>query len=359
MMPAVQIPRVPARELRCRAFALMKKCLPVLLIASMLIFLLGFLELIPTYFGAKVEREVYQREMAPFYEEYPQPSAEELESLDTWTASLFLSVGEESAAERPSDDLINWDLKEYVAKSRALDAAKTARIGWDAVSSLTEIVSAVISFLLLLGLYRGLLDAVRGGKLSLRCLTSWKDRTGTALWLYIQCGLRTVGWILLACIPVLLLAFLVALFEVEPAFVFFPIMLPAALLLDLRYLLPDLYLADADAHAYTARDCIEQGVSAMGTLGYRYMLRVLWPTYLALLPGLLVSFLPDPPVWAAVVIVAAEAVLSVWATSFRAAAAVCAYEEVPVLRQTQEELRSEGLERARALASAPEKEDAP
>ncbi len=357
-MTAVQIPRVPARELRCRAFALMKKHLPVLLIASLLIFLIGCLDVIPTCFDAKVEYEVYQREMAPFYEEYPQPSAEDLESLDAWTASLFTGVSEESAAERPSDDIMNWDMKEYSAKYHAIQAAETARIGWDAVASLTKIITAVISFLLLLGLYRGLLDAVRGGKISLRCLDSWKDRTGTALWLCIQCGLRTVGWTLLACIPVLLLAFLAALFEVEPTFVFFPILIPVALLLDLRYLLPGVYLVDEDAHAYTARDCIEQGTSAMGTLGYRYMLRVLWPAYLAPLPAILVSLLPNPSVWAAVVIIAAEAVLSVWATSFRAAAAVCAYEEVPVLRQAQEELRSEGLERVRALASTPEKEDA-
>ncbi len=358
-MTAIQIPRVPARELRRCSFALMKKCLPVLLIASLLIFLIGCLDVIPTCLGAKLEREVYQREMAPFYEEYPQPSAEELESLDAWTDSLLTNADEESAAERPSDDLTNWDMKEYSARYYAIQAAETARLSWDVLTSLTGIVSAVISFLLLLGLYRGLLDAARGGKISLRCLGSWKDRTGTALWLYIQCVLRTVGWALLAFIPLGLLAFFLAHFGVGlERIVLLPI-IPLVILLELRYLLPGLYLIDGDSHACTARDCIEQGTSAMGTLGYLYMMRMLWPAYLALLPGILASLMTDVPVWAAVSIVAADAVISVWAASFKAAAAVCAYEEVPVLRQAQEELRSEGQERARALASAPEKEDAP
>ena len=232
------------------------------------------------------------------------------------------------------------------AQSLADDAYAEAYQPYRVAAACVELVVWLYAPWMILGLYKGLLSALRGGECRLGCLFSAASRWKTALWLAILTGLCTAAASIAGTI---LMAGLSAVLSIVGVIIGFIAFVVAMYWVSIRLLVTECYLADDDTGDCTATDCIRYSWQDMKEYGIFSALYVLWPVYLLTeVASLLADRLTPLPALDVILLLVEMLCLAV---VYAATAGI--YEEIRrhAAGKPADDAVSEGLARARALAS--------
>ena len=318
MYESARTPLTP-RDIRRRAYSLMRRCWGTLLIAAVLMCLLGWVSSAVEAHGQRLAREAASAATAAYLAEHPV-----------------------------TDD--RADSISYMAYRRAEDAYDDALRPWELLAEGIGFLDTLFSGVIAVGLCRGLLSALRGGECTPHCLFSGYTRTATACWLGIQRGLRIFGWMLL---PLPFSVLLSLIFNSYVDLVASLLSMLICLWATLHYALAEVHLADDPYDSLTATEAIRLAVDDAGAFGIWQMCKVLWPVVLPfgviMAVPLLELIVPVPGAVENIVLGLYSMVTSV----FPLACYICIYDETRQRIQAAEEAvpANEGLARARALAA--------
>lgn len=197
-----------------------------------------------------------------------------------------------------------------------------------------------------IGLYKGLLSALRGGECRLNCLFSALHRWKTALWLSILTGLCTFAAFIAGTV---LMAGLSAVLNIVGVIIGLIAFVIGIYWVSLHLLTAEVHLADDAAGDCTATDCIRYSWQEMKDYGLFSALCVLWPVYLLTeVFSLLVDNIAPLPA-----LDVANLLVQLVCTALIYAASAGIYEEIRRREASgiDRGATSDGLARARALAS--------
>lgn len=310
-------PPMKPRDIRRRAYSLMRQCWLTLLIGAVLISLFSWVGLSVEAHGKRLATEAYNAAKAAYLAEHHAG-----DEFDT-----------------------SW-----VAVYRAEEAYDEAFAPWEWLGYGIDLVSLLFQCVIAVRLSRGLLTALRGGECTPHCLLSSFMRTTTVCWLGLQRGLRIMGWMLLTVLFSVLISLIFSYY-----FDFVALLLMRLIFLwsTLHYALAEVHLADDPYDSLTATEALRLAVDDSGAFGIRQMCLVLWPVVIPFGVYLTVALLELIfPVLGAVenVILGLYGMVT---SVFPLACYVCIYDEIRQRDQAAKDAipANEGLARARALAN--------
>lgn len=226
------------------ALELVRKCWLPLLITVILVFLPSVAAMVITWEGEAVALAAQEASVAKFDDPPSTPTS--------WVTQI--------TAERATQEAYDAAFRPY-----SLAALGAELIGWVYTPWLT------------LRLYNGLLEALRGGKCTLRCLVSARSRWKTALWLNILTALFTGGAALAGTV---LIAGLSAVLSVIGSIIGLIVFVVGMYWVELHLLVTESHLADDADVELTATDCIRYSWRDMKEYGLFSALCVVWPMLL-------------------------------------------------------------------------------
>ena len=312
--------RLKPADFRRRAFALMRECWKLLLIAVLLMSVIDWAGQGLEYYGDSIARQAYDAHMETFYAENPRPEDE--------NEAYMWAYFDEWFAQQDAEKLYNRTYLPW-------------RIGGYAIDLLHALVSAMI----LVGLYTGLLMKRRSGECSLHCLRIGFCRWKTAAWLSIRVNASILGWGLLAMIPGLMLSnALGSIGEILSLVIIILVVLWA----QCHYALTYIHMAEDPENQLTTTAYIDNAVDDMSFFTVRGLLRVTWPAYALMTAAFILSIatalLPLLTIPADIFTLISNALSSMLLYSCY----VCIYEELRTHRQAQD---TSSAARAHALAA--------
>ncbi len=212
---------------------------------------------------------------------------------------------------------------------------------------LTLIDSCVVYPILMQCLFRGMLSHQRGNGCTARTYLHGMKRWKTAIALDFWVNLRIIGYLILGFIGLWLLCYIPILGPIGGCTGYIVLIYWAVL----RYLGARLHLADDADKQLNSFDCIHYSIGDAETYSITGLFKTLWPTYLPVLIGnLLTKFLPGSLLFSVI-----DVLLSALSTMLQAACCTVIYlylrNEYQVVKDAEAERISEGLARARALAA--------
>ena len=249
MYESARTPMKP-RDIRLRAYVLMRRCWLSLLIAAVLMSLFNWAGNAVEAQGKRLGQETYDTLMEVFDAENPFPFGDD-------------------------DALLNHLLLQHSAERMAEEAYGDALRPWNLAAEGLDLIGLLFSCVIAVGLYHGLLSTLRGGECTLHSLLLGRPRAGTACWLALQRGLRIFGWMLL---PLPFTALISLIFSTYADFVARLLALLIGLWATLHYALVEVHLADDPYESCTAREALRQAVDDADAFGVWQMCKVLWPT---------------------------------------------------------------------------------
>ncbi len=330
------------RDIRRRAYRLMKQCWVTLLIAAVLMSLFDWIDSAVENHGEKMALNVYNARMATFYAENEPPAEEAVAALDAMLAG--------QGNPEVTDDIEYaslYDTREWLAQYDAADLYDKAFLPWKLLGIGIGLLDAIFTCIIAVGLCHGLLSALRGGENTPHCLLLGWPRAGTASWMSIQAALRILGWTLLPMLVSLSLSYVLGdWFEVIGQI----LILLVALWATLHYALAEVHLADDCTGSSTASECLRCSVDDANFFGVWQIFKVLWPEILLLLPYFIVFaailFFPAAAAFATII----DILFTLLISAFQYACYVCIYEEIR--QRVSSASDHAGLARARALSQA-------
>lgn len=290
-------PRLTPTQLRRKAYALMQQCWLPLLIAALLTTLLFSCGELAIRYGQNLPARIEAAVFAEFEAENPRPA--------------------DSAA------LKNWE-SERIAHayfSCADIRGEQAEQRWQLIGYGVELAAGLVSAVILTGLYRGLLGALRGSGEPIRILGGFR-RWKAALWLKLRVNICLLGWLLIPLLPaVMLSAYWGAAGQVMAT-----VMLMAVVCWGrMYYALALPRLADG---GITASECLAHNAADVRFFTVGGMARTAWPVLLVITAEVALdaaaAFLPALTLPSALFSFAAEVVLSMAGWAILA----CIYEEI-------------------------------
>lgn len=348
-------PPMKPRDIRRRAYSLMRQCWLTLLIAAVLISLPGWVKTAVETHGEKIALEVYNTRMEAFHAENPAPSEEETQRHNAKMDALDALInGDDSAMDNvitPSADTTNYYLKMYAAQRDAYEQYEKAFTPWEWAGRAIDLFDILLTGVIVVRLCRGLLNGLGTGTCSPRCLLDGRKRTLTSCWMALQIPLLVLVWILL---PLALTILLSSIFGRPGELIGLILVLFVSIWADLRYSLAVVHLADGPESGCTASDCLSWATDDMNLFTIRSLFCTIWPLFAVVLvvDFLLPLFVPlfpalDLPV--AIFIILSH--IFIFAAEYTCY--VCIYDEIRQRIRAAEEATppTEGLARARALAN--------
>lgn len=317
MSESARAPMKP-RDIRRRAYVLMKQCWLTLLIAAVLMHLFQWTKDAVDAHGERLATEAYKNAMAAHLAEHHAG-----DEFDT-----------------------SW-----VAIYRAEEAYDEAFAPWEWLGYGIDLLDLLFSGIIAVGLCHGLLNTLRAGESTPHCLLLGWERTSTACWMAVQTTLRVIGWSLL---PLIISATISALFGGWATIVSTVLMLLVALWATLHYALAPMHLADDPDNSRTASDCLRLAVDDADAFGIWQMCRVLWPLAVIFAVNIALAvaavYAPVLTIPAGIIDIAA----GLFSTAMMEACLVCIYDEMRQQAIAAQEAipATEGLARARALANS-------
>lgn len=326
MYESARVPMKP-RDIRRRAYSLMRQCWTTLLIAAVLMSLFGWVESAVEAHGKRLAQQAYDARKDAFIAENPPPEGKE--DSEVWFSS-----------------------REWLADYEAEQAYDDAYAPWEWLGYGIDLIDLLFSCVIAVRLSRGLLTALRGGECTPNCLLSGWERTSTACWLTIQKELRILGWALL---PLLFHLALDIFFGVYAGRVSTLLMLLVAVWARLHYALAEVHLADDPYGSRTASDCLRLAVDDADAFTIRAMCGVLWPVVIPYCTIIAAGGLAIFGLVPSALMYIADALSSLPIAIFLTPCYVCIYDEIRQRIRAAEEAipPNEGLARARALAEEP------
>lgn len=310
---------VKPRDIRRRAYALMRQCWLTLLIASVLMSMLPWVKTAVEAHGQRLAREAASAATAAYLAEHPV------------TDDRADSIG-------------------YMAYRRAEDAYDDALRPWELLANGIDFLDTLFSGIIAVGLCHGLLNALRSGESTPHCLMQGWSRASTACWMAVQTLLRVLGWMLLPMLVSLSLSYVLGdWFEIPGTLLIVAVGLWASL----HYALAEVHLADDADRIHTARECLRMAVDDADAFGVWQMCKVLWPMALPFALHVTVTtaaaFVPVLDIPALVL----QVLCTLLILALEYACFVCIYDEMRQRIRAAEEAvpPNEGLARARALAA--------
>ena len=296
-----------------RALELARKCWLPLLVAIVLIFLPTIAVTIVSWHGADAATAA----QAAFLAEHA-PDVDDILTLRK----------AQKAAEKAADEA--YKPYRYVCLGIRL-------LGWIYTPWLT------------IGLFKGLLTALRGGTCTLRCLISARSRWKTALWLFFLTSLCTGAANIAGTLLTSGLSWVLGLIGSIIGAVIYVILM---YWVTLHLLLTESHLADDTDEVLSATDCIRYSWQDMKNFSLFAALCVLWPLLLTVevFPFIL-KFVPSAPVLDVVWLVVQ---MACFALIYAACAGI--YDEIRRAPDASaaDGASPDGLARARALAAGKE-----
>ena len=352
MSEATRTPLTP-RDIRRRAYSLMRQCWLTLLIAAVLTSLSGWVKTAVKTYGRTIAVEVYDTRMEAFHAENPAPSAEETQRHDAEMDALNdLINGDASAMDnviKPSADTTNYYLKMYAAQRDAYEQYEKAFTPWEWAGRAIDLIDLLLTGVIVVRLCCGLLNGLNTGTCSPRYLLDGRKRTLTACWMALQISLLVLVWILL---PLALTILLSSIFGRPGELIGLILVLFVSIWADLRYSLAVVHLADGPESGCTASDCLSWATDDMNLFTIRSLFRTIWPLFAVGLVDILLSqsVLPFPALALPVTIFIS--LTEPLVVAVRYSCYVCVYDEIRQRIRAAEEAvpANEGLARARALA---------
>lgn len=299
MSEATRTPLTP-RDIRRRAYSLMRQCWKPLLIAALLTTLLGSFGDLAAHYGETAAKRIEAAVFAEF----------------------------EAANPRPADPaaLEQWEIERiaHAYFSSADIAGKRAQQLWELIGYGLELLGGLLSAVILVGVYKGLLAQLRGSTEPFRLLAGlqhWK----TAVWLQLRVMACIFGWSLLALLPSLIL----------PGWLGLIFLLPVALWAQMHYALVLPHMADNPDNLLSTTQYLDRGTADMQFFTVQGLMRVAWPLLLTVLADtvLVVAsvWLPALAAPAALFTLAAEILLSLAGWPILA----CIFEELRRIREAK------------------------
>lgn len=353
MSESARAPMKP-RDIRRRAYVLMKQCWLTLLIAAVLMHLFGWAEDAVKAHGDKLATEAYNAHMEAFHAENPAPSDESIQKHNAYMDALGAVMnGSASPEEMPESDAdtIHYFFSMRVAQYDADEAYEKVFAPWKLIGYAIDLLDLLFSCIIAVGLCHGLLNTLRAGESTPHCLLLGWPRTSTACWMAVQTTLRVIGWSLL---PLIISATISALFGGWATIVSTVLMLLVALWATLHYALAPMHLADDPDNSRTASDCLRLAVDDADAFGIWQMCRVLWPLAIIFAVNIALAvaavYAPVLTIPAGIIDIAA----GLFSTAMMEACLVCIYDEMRQRAIAAQEAipATEGLARARALANS-------
>lgn len=318
MYESTRTPMKP-RDIRRRAYALMRQCWLTLLIAAVLMSSVGWASNAVEAYGERLAQEAAAAASDAYLAEHPL--------TDDYADSIM-----------------------WMADFRAEEAYDDAFRPWDLLTEGIDLIGALFSCVIALGLYHGLLTHLRGGECTPHSLLLGRPRAGTACWLALQRALRIFGWMLL---PLPFGVLISIFFSTYADYVARLLMLLIGLWATLHYALAEIHLADDPYESCTAREALRQAVDDADAFGIWQMCKVLWPqaVLFAVDIGVLVvaEYAPSLNVPAQIF----DLICDLFMLSLQYSCFVCIYDEMRQRIRAAEEAvpDNEGLARARALTA--------
>lgn len=312
-------PPMKPRDIRRRAYALMRRCWLTLLIAAVLMSLFSWASNAVEAHGKRLAQEVAAAASDAYLADHPL--------TDDYADSIM-----------------------WMADLRAEEAYDDAYSPWEALAEGLDLIGGMFSCVIAVGLYHGLLSALRGGECTPHSLLLGRPRAGTACWLALQRGLRIFGWMLLP-LPFSLLISII--FSTYADFVARLLMLLIGLWATLHYALAEIHLADDPYESCTAREALRQAVDDADAFGVWQMCKVLWPTVVLFAVDVGVQVVAEYVPALAIPAQIFSPTCGLFRLSLQYTCFACIYDEIRQRIRAAEEAvpESEGLARARALAT--------
>lgn len=305
------------RDIRRRAYSLMRQCWLTLLIAAVLTSLPGLVSLSVEAYGERLATEAYNAAKAAHLAEHHAG-----DEFDT-----------------------SW-----VAVYRAEEAYNEAFTPWEWAGRAIDLIDILLSGVIVVRLCRGLLNGLNTGTCSPRCLLDGRKRTLTSCWMALQISLLVLVWILL---PLALTILLSSIFGRPGELIGLILVLFVSIWADLRYSLAVVHLADHPENGCLASDCLSWATDDMNLFTICSLFRTIWPFFaVGLIDNLLLLFVPLFPAldlpFAIFIILIHMFIFAAEYTCY-----VCIYDEIRQRIRAAEEAipPTEGLARARALAN--------
>lgn len=344
MYESARTPLTP-RDIRRRAYSLMRQCWLTLLIASVLMSMLLWAKTAVEAHGEKLALNVYNTCMETFYAENEPPSAEATAALDA------MLDGRDSPEWTDDMEYASlYDTREWIAQSHAARQYEDAFRPWELLANGIDFLDTLFSGIIAVGLCHGLLNALRSGESTPHCLMQGWSRASTACWMAVQTLLRVLGWMLLPMLVSLSLSYVFGdWFEIPGTLLIVAVGLWASL----HYALAEVHLADDADRIRTARECLRMAVDDADAFGVWQMCKVLWPVALPFVLHVTVTtaaaFIPALDIPARVL----QVLCNLLILALEYACFVCIYDEMRQRIRAAEEAvpPDEGLARARALAA--------
>ena len=312
---------VKPRDVRRRAYALMRRCWLTLLIAAVLMSLFSWAGSAVEAQGKRLAQEAAAAARDAYLAEHPL--------TDDYADSIM-----------------------WMADFRAEEAYDDAFRPWNWAAEGLDLIGGMFSCVIAVGLYHGLLSALRGGECTPHSLLLGRPRAGTACWLCLQQSLRIFGWMLL---PLPFTALISLIFSTYADFIARLLMLLIGLWATLHYALAEVHLADDPYESCTAREALRQAVNDADAFGVWQMFKVLWPTVVLFAVDVGVQVVAEYVPALAIPAQIFDLICDLFMLSLQYSCFVCIYDEMRQRIRAAEEAvpDNEGLARVRALASQP------
>ncbi len=315
--------RLKPADFRRQAFSLIRQSWKLLLVAILLMSVIGWAGQSLEHYGETIAQQAYDAHMEAFYAENPRPEDE--------------------------DEAIVWAyFDEWLAQRDAEKLYDKAFLPWKIGGYAIDLLDMLVTAMLLVGLYTGLLMQRRTGECSLHCLRIGFSRWKTAAWLSIRVNVSILGWGLLAFIPCAILAN--ALGDVGEILTLV-ILLLVQLWAQCHYALTYVHMAEDPENQLTTTAYIDSAVEDMNFFTVRGLLRTAWPAYALLTVQLILGVAGAVLPMLAIPVNIFTLVGNFLTPMLLHTSYVCIYDELRAVRQAQE---APGAARARALASGDE-----
>lgn len=288
------------RDIRHRAYSLMRQCWLTLLIAAVLMSLFGWVSDVIQHHGDALGQLVYDAHMEAFYAENPPP--EDRTDYAVWAY-----------------------FDEYFAMNEAKTLYSKASLLWELGAHAIDLVGDLFSAILIVGLYAGLLGHLRGGTCSPAQLFSKRRCWKTIVWLDIRIVFNILGWGLLFLLPAIMLGNMLGTFgELAGIATLMWVLIWATL----RYTLVFPHMADDPNGQLTTSACLDAGVQDMRFFTVWGLIRTLWPVYLIAVVDVVLNVAVNYTAWLTIPAAFFAAAAGIFTKMVAHACYVCIYNEL-------------------------------
>ena len=299
------VARLKPADFRRNAFRLMKDCWKLLLVAAVLMSLFNWAGRAAQSYGKGKALAAYNDYITTFYTENPRPEDEE--EYITW------AYFEEDWALYEAERLYN---RTYLS--------------WQLAGVAADVLDAMLSGVVLVSLYTGLMMHRRSGECTLHCLTLGFSRWKRACRLALRVLLGVMGWSLLAMIPAYMVSFVMDAVSLYDLGDWLALVIIAGVVLwaQIYYGLVYLHMAEDAADCFAVRDYLSDGVQQMSFFTIRGLLRCSWPVWALMAAEILLGVAAEYGLLPALPVDMLCEGSRIFRTMLLCAVYVCVYEEL-------------------------------